>query len=274
MAGEPWDPVERDKRYKNAKDDGLTRLLSEGDSWFDYPPHPNIIDWLEAEGRWAIKRLEKSGDTVENISSEANLALLEQLADREGPVAFLFSGGGNDLFTQIPERPNLKWIWRALNDHVAGMTAAEHIDRFSWEMKLNDIRGGYLRVLGRMSPFAPMITHGYDFLIASGKKVLYDGFRAAGPFIRLSMLDRGITDEQLQRRILAILINEFNDMLVALEASHPTHLIHIDLRGELVPERDWMNELHPTEEGFRQIAQRFIEAIDDRLPLLGGGVIA
>ncbi|HYN82301.1 MAG TPA: hypothetical protein VES88_12425 [Gemmatimonadaceae bacterium] len=58
MAGEPWDPVERDRRYASAKRDGLTRLLTEGDSWFDYPPHPNIVDWLEAEGQWAIKRLE------------------------------------------------------------------------------------------------------------------------------------------------------------------------------------------------------------------------
>src|SRR6266550_8911707 len=58
MAGEPWHPIERDRRYSSAKKDGLTRLLTEGDSWFDYPPHPNIVDWLEAEGHWAIKRLE------------------------------------------------------------------------------------------------------------------------------------------------------------------------------------------------------------------------
>jgi len=274
MAGEPWDPIERDKRYRNAKNDGLTRLLSEGDSWFDYPPHPNIIDWLEAEGRWAIKRLEKSGDTVENMSSDANLSLIETLASREQPVAFLFSGGGNDLFTPIPEKPKLKWIWRALNDHAAGMTAADHVNRFAWAGKLNDIRGGYLRILERVSPFAPTIAHGYDYLIASGEKVLYDGFRAAGPWIRLSMLDRGITDDQLQQDILRIFINDFNDMLAALQADHPDHLIHVDLRGELDPKTDWMNELHPTEDGFRQIAQRFIQAIDQRLPLLGQGAVA
>ena len=274
MAGEPWDPVERDKRYRNAKADGLTRLLSEGDSWFDYPPHPNIIDWLEAEGRWAIKRLEKSGDTVENMASDANLSLLETLAGRERPVAFLFSGGGNDLFTAIPERPDLKWIWRALVDHLPGMTPAEHINRLAWAGKVNDIRGGYLRILERMSPFAPMITHGYDFLIASGVKVLYDGFRAAGPWIRLSMLARGITDDQLQQDILAILINDFNRMLAGLQADHPADLIHVDLRGELVPGTDWMNELHPTEDGFRQIAARFVDAIDNRLPLVHPGVIA
>ncbi|HYN82243.1 MAG TPA: hypothetical protein VES88_12125 [Gemmatimonadaceae bacterium] len=79
MAGEPWDPVERDRRYASAKRDGLTRLLTEGDSWFDYPPHPNIVDWLEAEGQWAIKRLEKSGDTVENVASSTNLAVLSRI---------------------------------------------------------------------------------------------------------------------------------------------------------------------------------------------------
>ena len=271
MSGEPWDPVERDKRYRSAKADGLTRLLTEGDSWFDYPPHPNVIDWMEAEGRWAIKRLEKSGDTVENMASDANLALLETLANRERPIAFLFSGGGNDLFTPIAEKPNLKWIYRALVDHEPGMSPDEHVNRFAWEGKKNDIRGGYLRLLERLSPFAPMLTHGYDFLVASGEKVLYDGFRAAGPWIRLSMLDRGITDDQLQRDILAILIDEFNDMLAALEANHPAHLIHLDLRGALDPLTDWMNELHPTEDGFRIIARHFIDAIDHRLALVRGG---
>jgi len=71
MTGEPWDPVERDRRYANCKRAGLQRLISEGDSWFDYPPHPNIIDFLDGEGFWAIKRFEKSGDTLDNVASDA-----------------------------------------------------------------------------------------------------------------------------------------------------------------------------------------------------------
>ncbi len=91
MAGEPWDPIERDRRYSSAKKDGLTRLLTEGDSWFDYPPHPNIVDWLEAEGHWAIKRLEfdlehRLGSPIRSfaISSTLRFGFLSR-ATRIGP---------------------------------------------------------------------------------------------------------------------------------------------------------------------------------------------
>lgn len=275
--GEPWDPVERDKRYRNAKSDGLVRLLSEGDSWFDYPPHPNLVDWLEAEGRWAIKRLEKSGDTIENMAGSANLALLESIGRREEPVAILLSAGGNDLFTSIPEEPDLRWIHRALVDHESGMTtAAEHVNRFAWEGKLNDIRGACLRVLEHVSPFAPVIVHGYDYLVPSGQRVLYDGFRPAGPWILPSMRARGIDDATLQREIMTLLIDGFNEMLARLQREHPDDVIHVDLRGTLDPDADWMNELHPTEDGFRKAARRFIIAIDTKLPAVrgGGGIIA
>ncbi|MBC7789819.1 MAG: hypothetical protein H7Z74_07720, partial [Anaerolineae bacterium] len=99
MPGEPWDPVERDRRYASCKRAGLRRLISEGDSWFDYPPHPNVIDFLDGEGIWGIKRFEKSGDTLENVAVEANLARIAAIAQREKSEAILLSAGGNDLFT-------------------------------------------------------------------------------------------------------------------------------------------------------------------------------
>jgi len=55
MTGEPWDPVERDRRYASAKRAGLQRLISEGTRGFDTLP-PNIIDFLDGEGFMAIKR--------------------------------------------------------------------------------------------------------------------------------------------------------------------------------------------------------------------------
>lgn len=56
MPGEPWDPIEHDRRHASCKRGGLRHLISEGDLCFDYAPHPNIIDCLDGEGLWAIKR--------------------------------------------------------------------------------------------------------------------------------------------------------------------------------------------------------------------------
>jgi hypothetical protein len=266
MAGEPWDPVERDRRYASAKRDGLTRLLTEGDSWFDYPPHPNIVDWLEAEGQWAIKRLEKSGDTVENMASNTNLAVLSRIASRETPVCILLSGGGNDLFVPIPERPDLKWIFRLLLDFDPNKTPAEHLNPIVWNIKLTEFRLAYSRLIGALGSFAPIIIHGYDYLIPSGERVKYDGFRLAGPWILPSMLARNIVDPLFQRLILIEMIDGFNQVLAALEGAFPTSVIYVDLRETLDPSQDWMNELHPTEQGFRMVEQKFARALATRLP--------
>jgi hypothetical protein len=266
MSGEPWDPVERDRRYASCKRAGLRRLVSEGDSWFDYPPHPNVVDWLDGEGFWAIKRFEKSGDTVDNMATESNLARIASFAKKEKPEAFLFSGGGNDLFTDIPEKPKLRWIWRALNQYDPQKTAAEHVNALAWDEKKTELRRGFVRVIGALSEYAPILMHGYDYLTASGEKVKYDGFRPSGPWILPSMQDRLIDDAELQQAILRILIDDVNEILAALANTYPESVIHVDLRGTLRPGIDWMNEIHPTEDGFHKVEERVRDALLDRLP--------
>ena len=266
MAGEPWDPIERDRRYASANRDGLTRLLTYGDSWFDYPPHPTFIYWLEAEGLWAIKRLEKSGDTIENVASENNLGMLGRIAKKEKPVCILLSGGGNDLFTSIPERPDLKWIFRLFLDFDPNKTPAEHLNPIVWNIKLTELRLAYSRLIGALGSLAPIIIHGYDYLIASGERVKYDGFRVTGPWILPSMLARNIVDPLFQRLILIEMIDGFNQVLAALENAFPTSVIYVDLRETLDPNVDWMNELHPTEQGFRMVEQKLASALRNRLP--------
>jgi len=266
MPGEPWEPEERRKRYRNAKRDGLRRLMTEGDSWFDYPPHANIVDWLESEGQWAINRLERSADTVENMTADVNLALLAAVAKKEKPECILFSGGGNDIFTPIPEAPELRWIYRALMDYNPSKSAAQHVNAIFWDEKTTELRRGYVRLIGALGAYAPIAVHGYDYLCATGEKVRYDGFRLAGPWILPSMKKRGILNPDFQSAILRVFIDEFNAVLAALERTYPASLIYVDLRGTLDRSRDWMNEIHPTENGFRMLEQKISDALLRRLP--------
>jgi metacaspase-1 len=266
MPGEPWDPVERDRRYASCKRAGLRRLISEGDSWFDYPPHPNIIDFLDGEGLWAIKRFEKSGDTLTNIAGEGNLVRITITAEKEKPDAFLLSAGGNDLFTEIPEKPELRWIWRALTPFDPAKTPAEHVNQLAWDEKKTELRQNFVRIISALSEHAPILVHGYDYLTASGEKCLYDGFHPAGPWILPSMRDRGILDSDMQAAILRVLIDDVNEILAALQGTYPDSVIHVDLRGTLRPGVDWMNEIHPTEDGFQKVEERFRDALLNRLP--------
>ena len=266
MPGEPWDPVERDRRYASCKRAGLRRLISEGDSWFDYPPHPNVIDFLDGEGFWAIKRFEKSGDTLANVAGPGNLVRIAVTAEKEKTEAILISAGGNDLFTDIPEKPQLRWIWRALMPFDPSKTAAEHVNQLVWDEKKTELRRNFVQIISALSGCAPMLIHGYDYLTASGEKCLYDGFRAAGPWILPSMRDRGILDPDMQRAILRVLIDDVNRILSALQGSYPDSVIYVDLRGTLRPGIDWLNEIHPTEDGFHKVEERFRDALLTRLP--------
>ena len=62
------------------------------------------------------------------------------------------------------------------------------------------------------------------------------------------------------------LIDRFNDMLRQLsQAPEFGHVRYVNLRntlaGDSTYKRDWANELHPTERGFRAVAMKFAAAI-------------
>lgn len=268
MPGERWDPIERDRRYAEKKRAGATRFITEGDSWFDYPPHRNVIDWLDAKDEYAFKRFEVSGDRVDNMVTDGNLAFLKAAAKKEKPAAFLFSGGGNDLFTKITEVPSLRWIYLAFRDFIPGGSARDHIDEAAWDTKKTQLRLGYVQLITSLGPIAPIIVHGYDYLVPNGLPVLYDGFRVAGPWILPALKKRKIVDENLQRKILHEVIDDFHFILESLQNRYPLTVLYVDLRKTLDERTGWLNEIHATEDGFKQISAKFDDAIRKRLPKL------
>ena len=145
-------------------------------------------------------------------------------------------------------------------------TPAEHVDQLAWDEKKTQLRGNFVRIVSTLGGYAPIVVHGYDYLTASGEKCLYDGFNPAGPWILPSMRDRGILDPRMQTAILSVLIDDVNQILAALQTAYPDSLIYIDLRGTLRPGVDWLNEIHPTEDGFHKVEQKFVDALLNRLP--------
>jgi len=70
----------------------------------------------------------------------------------------------------------------------------------------------------------------------------------------------------MQNAILRVIIDDVNRILAALESTYPDSVIYVDLRGTLRLGVDWMNEIHPTEDGFHKIEARFLDALLNRLP--------
>jgi hypothetical protein len=248
-------------------------LVSEGDSWFDYPMHRNIIDHIDDLDRFAIARYERAGDTVIDHMGPT-LGALERVVRSERPVAILFSGGGNDIFVSHPRVKEVKvrWLYRALNDYEAGATARDCINERVWRDKRDEIEREYREVIRRIGRHVPILAHGYDYLLPSGIKARYDGFRLGGPWIRPSLEVRQVPEHAadpgdplgrpLRERVIAHLIDDFNEMLERLEADNRDVFYHVNFREALDPVTQWHNEIHPTEAGFRILADRLVTRLD------------
>jgi hypothetical protein len=70
----------------------------------------------------------------------------------------------------------------------------------------------------------------------------------------------------VQAAILRVLIDDVNQILAALQSTYPDSVIYVDLRGTLRPGIDWLNEIHPTEDGFHKVEERILDALVNRLP--------
>jgi hypothetical protein len=189
MPQERWQPSGRESRYKRRRE-RLPRLFSQGDSWFDYPPHPNIIDYIDDSERWAIKRFERSGEWLKEMIP--SLPRVVTALEQEKPLCMLLSGGGND----VADKNVASTLFKQFQQ---GLGAPELINRLAWDAKLDDIEAGFLFYMDAVNEFVPLIVHGYDYLVPSPKGAKYDGFRISGPWVQPVMQDCGITDKSLQR---------------------------------------------------------------------------
>ncbi|MFA3791729.1 hypothetical protein AB6T38_11470 [Aliiglaciecola sp. SL4] len=131
--------------------------------------------------------------------------------------------------------------------------------------QLIDLRDEY-------NPQATIITHTYDIAKPSedGAEFFW-GLIKTKPWIYPYLLEKNIPLE-LHLPIVEILLGTLKTRLQAL-ASQPEHLnklIVVDTQGILRPgnKSDWLNEIHPTESGFKKIAKPIYAQMKSLLPEL------
>lgn len=219
-------------------------LVSEGDSWFQYPfKLTDVIDDLMQ--RYAVFSLDAAGDTLSNMFREAEY--MEAIANT-GASIFLFSGGGNDVVAG----GNLA---AHLFDFDPAKSPAAHL-RPSFNLVLDEAIGIYSKLVRQVAqkfPNLQIICHGYDYTVP-----------ANGPWLGKPMASRNITDPALQKAIARVMVDRFNERLALLEASS-ARLHYIDCRNT-VHEDEWYDELHPTNDGYRKVAKKFSNKIEELSP--------
>lgn len=238
----------RQKRFWEKINNGFQgrKIISEGDSWFQYPLLLNdIIDNLSVEDEYAIYCLGFAGDWLSNILEEREYMHALQKIDAD---TFLISGGGNDLVggnrmatllrpysSRNPERPARAY----LNEEFFVM-----MDNLSY------LFNKLFTNLTSKHPDMQIICHGYDYCIPNKG----NWFGSPMEFIGIPATVK-LDEYSLQRLIVKEVIDYFNERLGNI-ASEFYQVSFVDCRG-LVGEDEWYDELHPKSSGFQKIAAQF-----------------
>jgi len=135
------------------------------------------------------------------------------------------------------------------------------------------VRNAYIMIVqkitdvcaGKLGAPAPILVHGYDYPVPDGRGFLGGWGPLPGPWLEPGFRAKGYDDLRKRIAMMVDIIDRFNTMLKGVAAIFP-HVYYVNLRETLSNDPAsykawWANELHPTEPGFRRVAEKF----DDRL---------
>jgi hypothetical protein len=249
----------------------LGLLIAEGDSWFDYPLY-DVLDLLESDG-YEVEAVAHMGDNLEDMAhDERQLDRLAKAFERVGSRgraadvrAILLSGGGNDIAGDE--------FALLLNHARSGLPALnEKIVEGVLDVRL---REALLSLIGTAKEYArhylggerPIVVHGYGHAVPDGRGFLGGGWVLPGPWLDPGFRRKGHDSLEANTRVVRTLIDRHNATLRDVAARSPgVHFVDVrpllssDTAGRAY-QRDWGNELHPTESGFRKVADAFAGVI-------------
>ena len=220
------------------------RVVSEGDSWFQYPfMLYDIIDHLMDRPELGIFCCSEAGDVISSMLPKGEFYVPIQ---REDARIFLFSGAGNDLVDGAGLR-------RFLRNRPTGSPAKDHFTPAYRQFMANialQYETLFTRVL-RHKPDIHIICHGYSDAVPQPTK---------GKWLGKPMTEVGITDARTQFQIVQIILKDLNELLARTAGKFGRSATHVDLRG-IVPANGWHDEFHPTSDYYGKAAAPLYQAI-------------
>lgn len=241
-------------------------IVSEGDSWFAYPrkfliagKDINVIHHLEQKVKYTnsvnLLRLASSGDEAVKMTQGKQFKELRKILEKNKSHVkmLMFSGGGNDIVGKNDMFP-------LLNDYVTGMTYRECINQPMFDKKLEEIINAFSKLIllcESISSNIKIITHTYDITTPrnQGSEFLW-GLIKTKPWIYPYLTQRNIP-KQHHLPIIEYMLETFAQKLIEIARNPATNnrLVVVDTQGTLTlnSDDDWLNEIHPTDVGFKKI---------------------
>ena len=242
------------------------RIVSEGDSWFDYPRKlfgkapMNIIDHIEVKTKGVanVLRLESNGDEIVQMLAYKQRQKLTKLLNKyqlKGkPIDLLFfSGGGNDIVGD--------WDFeRFLLPFQRGFSAEDCINRVAFNVKLKQIEMAFRELINIRDQYSPdtiIVTHTYDIPFVTGKPARYLGINVGGPWLTPGFIARDVPPN-MRRAVVRIMLGDLGRIMTDLETELGAagRFCAARTQGTLVSEDEWLNEIHPRKDGFGLVAEK------------------
>ena len=245
------------------------RLLAWGDSWFKLN-HPLTND--EWDLRWALAELgyetsgfaihSRSGLTLREMAAAPARRDFYALVRKLPPRAVLIDGGGNDVHALHAGLQPLAEILRP--DFPAAPFRPGAVASFIHDRLAGQLDTVLKNVIDATEGKLPIFVHGYDHPLPDGT-----GFPLTpGPWLQpiIKGIHRYGADHQ-GATIMKELIDELNLMIGKLAQTYAGQQVHhLKLTGLLAQQpgyelpgggyrRYWLNELHPSIEGYRVLAR-------------------
>lgn len=245
-------------------------VLAEGDSWFAYPPKwfigrkpSNLVHHTSRmfRGEANYYCLASNGDeAVDMVSGKQKHQLVKILRQHEEhrvePIhLLLFSGGGNDL---VDENDFERFLRKTPHP-----TATQCVNMARLRRKTKQI-GLALQELADVcqhySPDTLIVTHTYDYPYPSRQGGHFlGGLIKTKAWMKRFMEKVGI-DNRIQADVIRIFMDTVGDELVKV-GNQRRNVMVVDTRGTLKGKKAWLNEIHPTSDGFKSIAEVLVKEI-------------
>lgn len=243
-------------------------IVAEGDSWFQFPALlQDVVDQLHQRG-FAMRCDSMPGDTLANMLAMGQYlpAIEAQLSAGRDLRAFIFSAAGNDVIgTNAAGTSVLEAVLRPFEPGQDDPAFYCGTDAFAAQLQI--VEDGYRRIAGevaRLRPDLPVIVHGYDHAIPGGHPgdPRHPSYAAPDEWLGRPLRRRGLLPPDLQRRVVAVMIDRLYERLGRVAQAFPRTVRVIDLRGTNAVMERWNDEIHPNDDGFARVAAHFAQALE------------
>jgi lysophospholipase L1-like esterase len=252
-------------------------IYAEGDSWFDkFTPlagssTTNLLDAIRTPFLTAVVDVAHIGEEVRDMVRGHQARQTRAMFKLFGFQAILLSAGGNDLKNLFADLFAAKAL---ASEGFVSPFQPKDLDRLAAPASYTEFFEDVIQNIGRfvdlraaakdeVTRAAPIFVHGYDYLQPRPAMAeIFAGSRIGrGPWLHPSLDAAGLTDAQMRAAADAV-VDEMNRQLQKVIAKLPN--VHvIDQRGLLTPaaprtsgvDGDWLDEIHPSKEGFTKLAR-------------------